>query len=680
MVKENSDSRFIFERYVHALHLMTIRCAMEEIRTEDSQRLRLKQSLSLLRYTDLIPADRVFYEAGIAARDAGGDYEPLAFLLLNHYLDLVDAIDEVEGAKEMASNGNDDVWFRSRSTELSASEEDVDEAPQAARDAEVQRLGKELEQHKRRLAELEGAQPKEAEVLEWLAQSSRQEGISTRELQLYIDQEIGGRSEDGIATVAVVNRSSEPIVFRKGEEIGEWEDVYWEQPQILLEDGTAAAVVPRCRRKAVFDENHSGPIAGHHSAKKMVAKLRKVVYWDGVCKRYEEVSEHATAYRAKMKEAYDRLKAVDVLSLPTMAERVFMKLPRERTSGRHPKLTFDFEGPYRVVEAGDTSALITKIGSKDEPVKVQYDLLLKCPNEIPDEPEDNEFNVPDDRHCLHVQFRCRGQPFPAMKGGPGFPLSECRVAGSFSAGDLVTALPPPASALPIECVLDAARVFTTWSSTGTIAAKVDQIMDTSVRKLEPRAVAYAYAVFKNKCAHVINMARAIEPASIMRHGKLSAGWSTPPKRFFEIAWSMSKRLDWDQLRTTSIFENVHNRILLVVPLVLRRISCMKGGSKTRVFYYVDFSCIRTRNDTLFNDDLSSVILVLPPEEPPKVTAWLALMSAIDLWVTCGVRVYIVNGPRTVNIVSWEHAMIKARGHVLSYLNSKPENAELIVDL
>ncbi|EYB98280.1 hypothetical protein Y032_0132g1691 [Ancylostoma ceylanicum] len=94
LVKENSESRHIFERYVHALHLMTIRSAMEDIQTDDSQHLRLQQSISLLRYSDLIPADRVFFQAGIAAKDADGEYAPLAFLLLNHYLDLVDAIDE----------------------------------------------------------------------------------------------------------------------------------------------------------------------------------------------------------------------------------------------------------------------------------------------------------------------------------------------------------------------------------------------------------------------------------------------------------------------------------------------------------------------------------------------------------------------------------------------------------
>ncbi|KAJ1353159.1 Intraflagellar transport protein osm-1 [Parelaphostrongylus tenuis] len=94
LVKESSESRHIFERYVHALHLMTIRSAMEEIQTSDARKLRLQQSISLLRYSDLIPADRVFFQAGIAAKEFGGDYTGLAFLLLNHYLDLVDAIEE----------------------------------------------------------------------------------------------------------------------------------------------------------------------------------------------------------------------------------------------------------------------------------------------------------------------------------------------------------------------------------------------------------------------------------------------------------------------------------------------------------------------------------------------------------------------------------------------------------
>ncbi|XGW09033.1 hypothetical protein V3C99_011384 [Haemonchus contortus] len=56
------------------------------------------------------------------------------------------------------------------------------------------------------------------------------------------------------------------------------------------------------------------------------------------------------------------------------------------------------------------------------------------------------------------------------------------------------------------------------------------------------------------------------------------------------------------------------------------------------------------------------------------------MSAIDLWTACGTRVYLLNGPRTSNVVSWEHVTIKMRSHVLSYVSGQPERAQLIVDV
>ncbi|KAK5965656.1 hypothetical protein GCK32_022802 [Trichostrongylus colubriformis] len=91
-------------------------------------------------------------------------------------------------------------------------------------------------------------------------------------------------------------------------------------------------------------------------------------------------------------------------------------------------------------------------------------------------------------------------------------------------------------------------------------------------------------------------------------------------------------------RVLSEMNRIHNRILLVVPLVLRRMAWMTGGSRTRVFYYVDFSLIKKKMDQLFTNAPRAVVLVLPQVEPRKVTAWLAVMSAIHLWVSCGTRV------------------------------------------
>ncbi|CAI5455003.1 unnamed protein product [Caenorhabditis angaria] len=95
---ENSEHVELFERYLWALHLLSMRTALEEFgNTSDAPKLCFKQSLALLRFTDILPPDRIFYEAGLAAKEIGGTYENLGFLLLNHYLDLVDAIEEGNG-------------------------------------------------------------------------------------------------------------------------------------------------------------------------------------------------------------------------------------------------------------------------------------------------------------------------------------------------------------------------------------------------------------------------------------------------------------------------------------------------------------------------------------------------------------------------------------------------------
>lgn len=52
----------------------------------------VKASVSLLRQTDVLHADRCYYEAGTAARDAGLLSE--AFVFLNHFLDLEECIEE----------------------------------------------------------------------------------------------------------------------------------------------------------------------------------------------------------------------------------------------------------------------------------------------------------------------------------------------------------------------------------------------------------------------------------------------------------------------------------------------------------------------------------------------------------------------------------------------------------
>ncbi|EYC34832.1 hypothetical protein Y032_1367g3848, partial [Ancylostoma ceylanicum] len=170
----------------------------------------------------------------------------------------------------------------------------------------------------------------------------------------------------------------------------------------------------------------------------------------------EHVNENMEAYRERMKNRYNAGHDVDVMKLPRVGGRVFMKLPVEKRKSKHPKLTYDWDGPFRVLEVGDTSALISRIGTNEDPLRIQMDLLRVCPEELSSEPvkpmtrrrrrrvrkvaamrvkaertfeceesnaslhfrSDREFDVNDEMHCLHGRFRCQGQPLPLMEGLP----------------------------------------------------------------------------------------------------------------------------------------------------------------------------------------------------------------------------------------------------------------------
>lgn len=86
----NAEDRF--EQLLLIAHYYATRAACREVAALHS--VGIKISVALLRYTELIPVDKGFYEAGMDLRSVGRDSE--AFVLLNHYLDVCDAIDGAE--------------------------------------------------------------------------------------------------------------------------------------------------------------------------------------------------------------------------------------------------------------------------------------------------------------------------------------------------------------------------------------------------------------------------------------------------------------------------------------------------------------------------------------------------------------------------------------------------------
>uniref|UniRef100_A0A2K5EYN7 Intraflagellar transport protein 172 homolog n=1 Tax=Aotus nancymaae TaxID=37293 RepID=A0A2K5EYN7_AOTNA len=86
----NSPAHEEFKTMLLIAHYYATRSAAQSVKQLETVAARL--SVSLLRHTQLLPVDKAFYEAGIAAKAVG--WENMAFIFLNRFLDLTDAIEE----------------------------------------------------------------------------------------------------------------------------------------------------------------------------------------------------------------------------------------------------------------------------------------------------------------------------------------------------------------------------------------------------------------------------------------------------------------------------------------------------------------------------------------------------------------------------------------------------------
>ncbi|RCN49896.1 integrase core domain protein [Ancylostoma caninum] len=395
----------------------------------------------------------------------------------------------------------------------------------------------------------------------------------------------------------------------------------------------------------------------------------------------EKVKEHADAYREKMKRYYDERHDVENARLPKVS---------------------------------DTSALITKIGTEEETLRIQMDLLRVCPEELCAEPTnprtkrrpkgrgrgvgvgsvnvvrtfpatsgtklshfsaDREFDVLDEMNCLHAKFRCQGQKLPILDGVPQIDLSACNCSLRLTAGDMIPQLPQPAHSHGVECVLEGARIVAIWQGTGTLAEKIQWILDPSRRRITPRSVALSYAFFQAQCLHISVMSTTVTNG-IMRHAPIM-GWTGDTTRTFELGWSMATKIAWPTARNSIGKE--HRKVLLVIPDNLHRLKFAASGLKdTKAFFYRQFRELHLKKTDLFDDNLGHVILVMPSVEP-KPGSWLPLVHAVSMWLQCGTLVYLIAGPRSTDENSWYRVCHQARSHINGFLESHPELLPQVVD-
>ncbi|XP_054157078.1 intraflagellar transport protein 172 homolog [Oppia nitens] len=96
MGSSSSDSELeIIEKYMFVSHLFVLKTILGGLTGQtNAPELAMKITVALLRYTDIVRVDKAFYEAGLVAKHS--NRLEMAFVYWNHFLDLVEAIDEGE--------------------------------------------------------------------------------------------------------------------------------------------------------------------------------------------------------------------------------------------------------------------------------------------------------------------------------------------------------------------------------------------------------------------------------------------------------------------------------------------------------------------------------------------------------------------------------------------------------
>ena len=95
----NSGALKYFERALLVAHYMSMQ---NEFKARKHESEAAKVAISLLRFCGVIPADRAFYEAGVACKEM--NWLSMGFVFFNHYLDLSEAIEE--GDASMIDNSD----------------------------------------------------------------------------------------------------------------------------------------------------------------------------------------------------------------------------------------------------------------------------------------------------------------------------------------------------------------------------------------------------------------------------------------------------------------------------------------------------------------------------------------------------------------------------------------------
>ncbi|XGW22596.1 hypothetical protein V3C99_005091 [Haemonchus contortus] len=392
------------------------------------------------------------------------------------------------------------------------------------------------------------------------------------------------------------------------------------------------------------------------------------------------IKENAESYRNKMKKQYDKRLDVDSSKLPKVGERVFLKMPAEKGKSAHPKLIHPWAGPYRVIEVSDNSALITEIGGKAEPLRVQHDLLRRIPAYIDDTPMQTKTKrkvrrkretvmvhsvnigegcrfrrypkqlilTDDVTHPLHVKFLCHEKAYAKPPGDfNGFRLSvPCPLMTDAQAtrlDNVLKGLPVHMQGIRFDNVYRLAQLVEVWLQDNLTEREKLVEMVKKANEISAEALAVALLYYRGNCLHFQISEEKLEPSDFYHENIRSCGRLSA---IFQNAMSLIYGKNWE-----GPWEKPRRSQLLFVPKNLENIlKCLPESVKGVIY----------DNDSIPPpDDKSDVLMIIGKSFSDKETSLHVLRPWLDSLRSMDVNLAVGMAPREhnseANIRMWDHA-------------------------
>ncbi|KAL6738325.1 hypothetical protein Aduo_011885 [Ancylostoma duodenale] len=368
-------------------------------------------------------------------------------------------------------------------------------------------------------------------------------------------------------------------------------------------------------------------------------------------------------YKENMKQKYDARNKVDSNKLPKVGDRVYVKLPREKSSSKYPKLVDCWSGPFRVLEVSENSALLANIGKDGDPIRVQHDILIKLPDEIDNSPIETKTKrvkrgrkpkatvpVNDTLFCrattanidnsaLSLFFVCPG----AGKGGPDDPDDyNCTLRDKRFSDVVQDETDPLIRDLRVHSLFSLARMISVHENETDRDKKRFLMRCPSYNFITVSGAEKAYTFYKRYCDHMVKALILHDGSPIAMTAKDDVNLEI--SQLNDLANSgirYASTHSWDDV----ISRGARNSTIIFLPSGFRGFArVLKTEPEVTIVIYNELHDIPAELSAAHG--ARTCIFVTPTSEKPYDKAeWCALGMAFTNIVRGGVKLIAISGPR-----------------------------------